>query len=258
MQAVLIAAVLGVTSCSASVGRGGVDGPGGTSVTAGATTTVDAGTHEWRDEDLAALLPTAAQVGAGFEVVEGAADGDDDGGGGSDGATDAALDEACPAAARLGDEVDGSDEGRPVATRSFAADDGREVEVELVAVRDRPVAEARGTLADIVDAVNACDTVRFETDGYELTGELEMRVDDAYGDAGLVLEMTWFADNDDLPRPVEIRSTVRLFVADGVQVTVTGIGDMDDDTFEPIPVAAAIIDGLSDHLDASVRAAAEE
>lgn len=235
----LIATVLVVASCSKSVPSSGDT----TTTGAGASSTTAAPGSSVSEADLEGLLPTAEQVGADFSVDTEDDDTDDD-----DPAFDEALEQACPALAEVTDD----DDGDPDAERDFTTADDRSVSVSLagdVATSDVPDEDA---LRRVVDVVADCDTISFPSDEIDFTVEINMELDDTFGDYGVIYTMDFLAESDQLPAPMEFGAVARMYVIGDVRVVVSATGNVDSTTLETIPPDVDIVDRLAEQLESDL------
>ncbi len=131
---------------------------------------------------LEAILPTADDVGADYELDESDEDDSTDNDADGDG-TDDDMADACPALAELSLEGSAADNEDEV-TRSFTADDDRSVEVSL---DPTPADLTEDKVAELVDAVNECGTVDLSDDESTMTMDLSAELDDSFGDYGVRL-----------------------------------------------------------------------
>lgn len=126
------------------------------------------------DEELRSALPTLADVGAPY-----AAAGPDDESTDS-AAGDAAIKKACPEATALDTGAGNDDEGQVSA--NFKTEDGRTIEVSA-----KPGAADfdETQLDEQIDAINACDVIKYEEAGSAVEMTLTAERVDSYGDLGV-------------------------------------------------------------------------
>lgn len=197
------------------------------------------------DEDaLEEILPTAAEVGAGYRLddsddVGDADDADDDGMFGDD-----AVDEACPALAELMGTTEEDD--APQADRSFVDDRDRNLAVSLTADISSSQVPTPERLDEVLAGVEECGPIPVDFDGLDGTVEVQALRDDSLGDHGMAMMVRMRADDAQLPVPIEIEFIVRLFVVGNLGGSVASIGSLDERTLEPIPVDTATVDRVAE------------
>ncbi|HET8930742.1 MAG TPA: hypothetical protein VFN21_08805 [Acidimicrobiales bacterium] len=233
----LIATVLVVASCSTSVSSS--DDATTTSGAPASTTT--APNPELTEADLQGLLPTAEQVGADFRVDS---DEDDD----DDNPFGDALDDACPALAELSDDDDSDAD----AEREFSSADDRTVTVSLADDVANSQVPDEAALDEVVDAVDDCGTISFTSDGIDFTAGIDMELDDAFGDFGVIYTMDFRAESAQLPAPMVFDAVARMYVMGDVAVVVSALGSVDSTTLETIPADADIVDRLAEQLESDL------
>lgn len=225
LPAVFAGALL-LTACGSS---GGSDSSKDTTTTAASktTTTADDTTTTAADsgddptpDQLAALLPTAEEVGGDWTL--------DESDNPADSAIEAATEEQCPGAAAL--LAPAADDEPTVA---FTTETGQTLRITLATGAEEIGAEQ---LQGAVDEINDCDAVTAEDGGYTYTASFSAAPNDTYGDEGVqisaAVNITDGTDSYDVTK-------YRLLFRDGsVGVTITG-GDglTDDGTVTPIDTA---------------------
>lgn len=232
--------VLASAACSAEGGSdsAAVDASTTTADAGDDPSTTAAGPDPTRAEELEATLPSASDLGAGWTVAE--ADPSDD-----DESDDQAFTDQCPELAAAGfDDTDDTDD----AVRSFADDDGRQIEVQV-----GPLDPSDSRDPDVMaDAFDGCE-VTFEEDGGTTTMRFTAEADERRGDGGVTAKATVTVEADSLPEPVELGLSVRLFVLDGsTGVMITGIDGYSPQTESVAPVDDAMLDDLADLMEQRV------
>jgi hypothetical protein len=185
------------------------------------TTTTTGGTSG--GDDLESLLPTVDDLPDGYREVF-----DDDGGNDDTDDLDDELEAACPDASRLAeilDDGDTNDDDGDVSVK-FATSSNQEIEIEIRPSNDRDV-----PVDEFIDAINACDVIETETNGYPATIDLSAASSDL-GDEAMQfgMEMTIEVDG----RTVEVQFGALQFRRDGIAVEVTVSSGLEDDG-TPVP-----------------------
>lgn len=199
---------------------------------------------------LAGILPTSAEVGPGYSLDST----DDSDGGISDAAFDQAMRKACPEAAELVDPTAGDDNDDHSTSRNFTTDDGRSVEVEFELDESGPDPFAsEQQLEDLIDAINACDTIEVQADGYTMAIDLKLAADDTYGDIGATMQMHASMSGDRLPAGLYVDADYRMFQVGNVDVTVSAVSGVDQDTLRITPPDRAIVDRLSGKAEQGIE-----
>lgn len=231
--AVLVAGCTKAGDTASNGGGGGADagsgGSGGTSVTV---------------EQLEELLPARADLDPAYRPAE---DDDDDDGA----AMDDALEEACPDAAALSEQLgtdEDEDEGQK-ATRAFEAADGRSFEVTLNAA---PKSITDDEFEAMTDALNGCDEITFSEGGFDYTMVLEVETDDELGDQAFRATFLLTAESSALPEPLEIELHALSFRRGSVGVTIMATDGIDEDTFQAIPADVELVEEWGERLDSEV------
>lgn len=251
---------LTAASCTAEVTSAPDDAAGpttttlpnyGSAVTSAPPTTV----LRLDSDELAALLPTAEQIGAGYVVdpgiaVEGEASTSQD-------AWDEAVAEACPEltelTASLGQVVTVAFASSPShASRLFIDIYGRKVAVALD--DGNPDFGSPETWEDYISAVNKCDRVVVIEP--QIAGETSMKLhatpDSRYGDGGMIMSLNMQYDGVLLPGRVKVEGSMRIFQQGQTTVTITTVDGLDPDTLRPVRVdhllAAELAEGIEEKL----------
>jgi hypothetical protein len=183
--------------------------------------------------ELAGILPTAEEVGDGYEVSEEdltdeaeEPDAEDE----EDPTEDAIL-EACPGAKVLEELDDTSGDNPDEVSREFETDDDRTLEVSLDPTGGDFTEE---NLDTVVEALADCGTIKTKDDeGNDIEMTLEAERDDRYGDYGVAMTMDATFELFDEALTIEFRG--QIFNVDGVTVSVVATSGLDDATFEVVP-----------------------
>jgi len=219
------------------------------------TTTTVAGGSGLTSADLADILPTAEDIGEGYEMSsedlddepEESSDGDDEE---EADPTEEAILEACPGASVL-DELDsGSDANPDEVSREFSTKSDTTIEVALDPTADDFTAE---NVDKVVEALADCGTIKTEDeDGNAIEMTIKAEPTDAYGDYGL--EMSMDATFDLMGTPVKIEFRGLIFGVDGATVSVVATSGLDDATFEYVPGDYDLVPGLAAEMQDRVAA----
>jgi len=191
---------------------------------------------------LARLLPAATDVGHGYR--RSSPDPTDEGKGKD--AADTAVAKACPEAEAL-DNTDDDAENR---SATFRAADSKTIAVTVMAARD--LGFARDEVDEIVDALNACKTIRYrDDDGQRVSAELSAERNDRYGSFGIGVRYQVAFGSD---RPLTLTYDIVVFVHGPVGATVTTTSGIDDRRFTSVPGDPELIDPLATELDRRIGA----
>ncbi len=254
---VLLALVL---SLLAACGTSGGDDSAGSD----AKTTTSAASNEDEDDDtpatpadgdpsdrptsatLADLLPTAEEVGPGYEMSDedlgDDADESDDDGDDADGddagddadeddPTEQAILEACPGADILSELDNSDDDNADEVSREFENEAEASIEVALDPTPDQFNEE---TVAKVVEALSDCGTITTEDgDGGQIEMELSAEETDEFGDFGLTMTMDATFSIMGMTIPISFRGLI--FSVDGTTVSVVATSGLDEATFESVP-----------------------
>jgi len=259
------ALVLVAASCSAKVGpttgasgtaSGGTQQPTttvgnyGSSVTTAPPTT----SKPLSSADLTGLLPTPAEIGPGYVVVDlGSASAQQ-----SDREWDAATKKACPELYKVSSSFSqlftvAFGASPSYAERAFTDINGRQVEVDLTEGADFIPTESQ--LDKIISATNACDPI--EVPDHETGGTITMTLraspDDHYGDLGMVMIMDIEMVDALAPRGVEMEGHVRTFQRGQTTVSITTVDGVDVRTHRVLPVDYELAADLAEKLDAEIQ-----
>ena len=199
------------------------------------TTTADEGGGEAPTvAALVDILPTAEEIGDGYEVSEEdltdepeeSDEGDDE-----DDPTQDAILEACPGAEVL-EELDNSSGDNPdEVSREFSTESDQSVEVALDPTGGDFTEENVDT---VVEALADCGTIKTEDeDGNAIEMTLKAERDDSYGDYGVAMTMEATFELFGSPLSIEFRG--QIFDVDGVTVSIVASSGLDDATFEVVP-----------------------
>jgi len=254
---VLVPVLSLLASCGAS---GGTDTAGSDAkTTTSASASDDDGTDEPADETtttaededgddgdqpsteaLVDLLPTADEIGPGYEVsdeslgddaddasddVQEADDADDE-----EDPLDKALVEQCPGAEFL-DELDDSGESTTEVSRSFENESEATVEVAL---DPKPPKFTEDTVGKIVEALADCGTIEAtDDDGAGIKMTLKAEEYDDQGDFGIAVEMDAEYTLMGSTIPIEFRGVI--FSVDGTAVSVIATSGLDGATYALVP-----------------------
>ena len=202
------------------------------------------------DATLQALLPTDADLPAGYSLIfDGTAadaEADDDDDSDTDAGTDQAFDEACPGLSEMAtDAMGGSDDEETGFVRSWEAEDDRAIEVR--------VRQARAVDVDVealVAAINDCETIETDMDGLPATLDLQAEPLEL-GDDGYRTTLAVTIDFD--IAVVQVESTTFAFRRNGVAVDVEVESGTDDD-MAPVPADVDAAEQLAADLDARIQA----
>jgi hypothetical protein len=227
------------TTASSSTKR-----PTDTTASPSSAPSTTAGSSSVTVDDLAELLPTAAQVGADYRVDPSTDDGDDPD-------MDAALKKSCPKAASLMNDTSGRE---PSADRTFKTDDDRSFEVELKPDSTLLDKVNDGVqLDEYISAINDCDVISYtDSDDVHYEVEFEVQKDTEFGDLGIKMQMRVKASGGPIPKPVEFEGGFRKFLVGDVGVSVSATSGLDSATFEPVPADYDLIDPMSEQLEGDV------
>ncbi len=190
---------------------------------------------------LARLLPTAAEVGHGYR--RSAPDPTDESKGKDAG--DTAVAKACPEAEAL----DNSDPDAEKRSATFRAADAKTVAVTVMAARD--FGFTRGEVDKVVDALNACKTIRYRNKGQPVTAELSAKRNDRYGSFGIAVR---FKVTFGSKQPLTITYQLLVFVHGSVGATVTTTSGIDSVTYKAVPGDPELIDPIATGLDRRIGA----
>jgi hypothetical protein len=236
------------TTAAASEGSGD-DGSGST------TTEASDGGDPADVPSVAALvdiLPTATDIGDGYEVSdEDLTDEPDDEASddtGSDPTEDAIL-EACPGAEVI-QELDNSRGDNPdEVSREFSTDTDKTVEVSLDPTGGDFTEE---NVDKVVEALADCGTIKTEQDGAKVEMTIKAERNDDVGDFGVQMSMD--ATFELMGTPVEISFRGRIFSVDGVTVSVVATSGLDDTSFTAVPGDYDLVPTLSNEMQDRVAA----
>ena len=199
------------------------------------------------------LLPTAAEIGDGYEVSdEDLTDEPDDESTDdtttSDPTEDAIL-EACPGAEVI-QELDNSSGDNPdEVSREFSTDTDKTVEVSLDPTGGDFTEE---NVDKVVEALSDCGTIKTEEDGTKVEMTIKAERNDDLGDFGVQMSMD--ATFELMGTPVEISFRGRIFSVDGVTVSVVATSGLDDTTFQAVPGDYDLVPTLSNEMQDRVAA----
>lgn len=194
------------------------------------------------DDDLRALLPTAAEVGPDYRV---AVDDDDEDDEGDDAAFEAAMRSACPDAAEFME--DASDENESDIGQEFETDDDRTIEVTF---NPDPKNLGEADLNRVIDVINGCGTVEVEQgEGLSMALDFDAVRDDRFGDRGMTMTMEAELSSPYLKGPLTLGARLRVFVVGPVSVSINAGDGLDDETFGPVPGDYDLVDVLSAGLE---------
>ena len=212
------------------------------------TTTTGGSGRDVTTEDLEALLPDASDVGPAYSV---APEEDDDGD--SDAEMEEAMEKACPEAAEF--MRDDDDDDGDAAIRSFETSNGQGIEVKLDPTPNPNYAE--GIMGDLIRAVDACDTVEVEIDGFSVSIEISATPDDTYGDRGVRMQMLAVMSHPALLAPLELDFSSLSYLVGSVAVSIEASGGIAGQTAEEIRVVPGdhdLVDALAAALEPEVEA----
>lgn len=198
-------------------------------------------------EDLEAIMPEAEEIGPDYRSDSDVEEGYDE-----PSETDDALAEACPEAARFLAE-DGDDDD--AVERLFETDDGRQVEIRLDPTPNTNFDVDR--IDEVVEAVNACETIDLSSDGLQLAMELGAERNDDNGDRGVQLAITATMDHADFPAPITLTGTGHSFLVGDVAVSLMVFDGVDEDAMAAVPGDHDLLTGLADRLESDVSALVE-
>lgn len=194
--------------------------------------------------DLEAILPTAEEVGKGYQVQPST---DDDSG--SDDVTDAAIEAACPGLEEAFGDIGDENEDSNVAEVAMLDQEGRGFEVKVNA---EPTLDPE-TVDEKIDMVNGCDVIKINDENdSDITIHVDAERIDDFGEVGVDLTMDMTVENDALSTPYEISFIGRTFLVGTVSVTVTVIDGGDPETFETIPADIDLLDEFSAEMETRV------
>ncbi|MFN8017753.1 MAG: hypothetical protein U0P45_06490 [Acidimicrobiales bacterium] len=242
------ASILLATALLLLVGCGTSGGEDATS--SGGSTTTAAKDQPPTAKQLLAILPTAKEVGEGYEVSD-----TKDGTGPTttttsdpaDDEMDAKMNEACPAFAKLDKALSGKDNDDEVA-KTYKTADGREMEIEI---DPTPTTFTEANIDKMVDAINGCSDITFSSDGVDITMKLTAKRNDTVGDYGVDLSMA--ATFQMMGIPMQLGFTGRFFAVDGVGVSITASGGFDQETGNPVEGDVDRVDPLAKDLESRVQ-----
>jgi len=255
---VLIPVLSLLASCGTSGGNDAADTDAKTTTTASAsddgaddpvdetTTTADDGGGEEASgvtsAQLADILPTVDDIGAGYEMSDedladndDAADepdeSDDESSADEEDPMDQAIIDACPGAKILEDLDDSDDENLDEVSREFSTEADATIEVAL---DPTPGLFTEETVGKIVDGLADCGTIETEDeDGNAMTMDIAAEETDAYGDYGMTMSMSAEFSMMGTTIPIDFEGLV--YNVDGVTVSVIATSGLDDATFEATP-----------------------
>lgn len=243
-----------LSSCSASVGGTSTGTSARPPAGQGTTTAPAAGNGKGGSgvtlDQLAQILPTSADVGAGYSIDTT----DDSGGGGpSDADIEAAMKKACPDAESL--FAQSSTDNGTSADRTFTTDDNRTIDVSYdTSASDPQGINTAAEIEKLVDAINACDTVEVTSDEFSMAMDLRARSDDTYGDRGMVLDIHAKLSGAQLPSGLFVDMRYRIFQVGDVDVAINATSGIDQDTLEVVPADSDIQDRLSHKAETDIAA----
>jgi len=230
------------TSCGSS---GGSDASTTTTAKASTTTQAKTTTTAVNDDrptkaDLEAILPTAADIGAGWTLDTSTDD--------SSSAQDKAMDAQCPALKDLGTTNDVADKNK--VKHSFTNAAGEQIEVSLSNDADK-VDQAE--LAKKIEAVNSCGPITSTSDGVNTTIVLQAKANDAYGDFGVQMQAKVTLESEQLPQPVELNLYGLMFRSGTVGVSITGFDGLDQTTLKVTPVDTDALVAQAEAMQSAVK-----
>lgn len=195
-------------------------------------------------DELAELLPSAADLGEDWSEVETTFGSDSD----DDDDTAALFEAQCPELAEVA--VGGQDEDDEV-TRTFESTDDTSFEVGLQ-VNSQPLSDAK--LDEIVDALGDCTNLTYTEDGADVTMNLTAERADELGDRGARMTIEATIESTQLPAPIEMSVHMLVFVRDSVGVMVSATPGLDPETFEKIDFDLALVDDVAAAIDEDLDA----
>lgn len=226
----LVAGVLTVTIVSCSTSGGDTD----------ATGTTIGGDVEVTVADLEAILPTAEEVGRGYQVQP--STGDDESA--DDDTTEAAVEAACPGMEGAfgdlgGDNTDASEV-------SMLDADNRGFEVKINAAPGL----SPETLDEQVATINGCGVIDFTNDdGSDITIILGAERTDDFGEVAVNFTMDMTVDHESLAAPYEIGFVSRSFRVGSLSSTIMVVDGGDPATMEAFPAHNDLLDEYSAEME---------
>ncbi|MGN6696279.1 MAG: hypothetical protein ACTHN0_19030 [Aquihabitans sp.] len=264
---VLIPVLSLLAGCGTSGGKEAVDTDAKTTTTAASddegtdepvddeTTTTAEGDDEGDSdrpstEALVDILPTAEDIGNGYEMSDedlgeeaGEDDSDDQGTGSEDDPdpTEQAMIEQCPGAKFL-EELDDSGESTTEISREF--ENAAEATIE-VALDPEPPKFTEDTVDKLVEALSDCGTIEAD-DGEGGTIKMTMKAEDYddNGDFGVAVEMD--AEYTMMGSTIPIAFRGVIFSVDGTAVSVVATSGLDEDTYEQVDGDYDLLPDLAD------------
>lgn len=222
----------------------------GSSVTTAPPTT----TPSLSAAELESLLPTAAEIGAGYSVVTMDAAATEQ----ADEAWNKATRDACPELYEVSSDFAqlftvAYGQTPTFVQRVYADAASRGVEVDLTDGGDFIPTEEQ--LDKIIAATNSCDTIRLsdEQTGSDVSMKLRANPDSHYGDLGMVMTMDIERKNPLLPRTVKTSGHVRTFQRGATTVSITTVDGIDLTTLRAVPVDYRLAAELAEELDAEIK-----
>lgn len=199
------------------------------------TTTAGGSGGDVTTEDLDALMPETGDIGPDYEMTADVEEDDEPS------ESDAALEEQCPGAAQF---MSPDDAASDAAYRLFETSDDREIEIKIDPTPNPNFEEGR--IDEVIDAVNSCDTIEVEQDGFTMTLDIEATADDTYGDRGVVISMRATMNHEELLAPLELGFSARAFVVGSVSVSLSSSDGIDGQTADEVHVVPGDHDLLAD------------
>ena len=202
-------------------------------------------------DELEALLPEAADLGEGYELVSSnedptEADDDDDDPMG----LDSALDDACgPAVTDWMDAGgDGPDEDEEV-VRHFSTDVDQTVQTDI-GFTSREVSDDQ--LAELIDALRDCEQATVDLPDGSLDVQISASEEAEIGDQAVRVFMDLTMHIDGLPQPITVSMEGITYVRGPVTVMVM-VGDgLDERTLRAVPGDVHLIDSLATEIDTAL------
>ena len=218
-------------------------------------TTEDGSPKKVTSKQLEAILPKAADIGAGYEVSDTKRAGESssstttssDTGTTTPDPMQAEMEKQCPKAAEL-DFLDDTDTTNDDVSVEFKNDKDQGIEVSLDPTGG-PVTE--DNIDQVIEAFNDCGTLTVtDPDMGEMTMELSAKPTDV-GDFGA--DITMNAKLDLFGVPVTLDFHGLIFSVDGVTVGVTASSGLDANTMEPTPIDDEDLPDLAAEMESRVK-----
>ncbi|MCB0978216.1 MAG: hypothetical protein KDB02_12230 [Acidimicrobiales bacterium] len=189
--------------------------------------------------DLESLLPTAADLPAGYEQTPNSPndDGDED--------VDKEIEKACPDAAMLDKVLDNDDHEDEAVKRSFAADGGKGIEVEL-----RPANDDDVDVDEVVSALNKCDTINTTFGQTPATMDISAEALDV-GEEGIRMDIAVAFEDEGTEYHMDM--TGFMFRRDGVAAQVSVTSGFDPSTGAKVASDADAAEDLARSIDQAIQ-----